>query len=496
MGDDGPAGTGAGALDESGVVGAGSTVTAGEAGEVAAAGESARKVRIPSKSALRGPTDYSNWLIPGTVLLGAYPGSLDDHVHREQLLAILQTGVTAFVCLQDEIDPYADPDAWRSGTAIRPYIDDARALLMEPELGLTQNDAAFLYFPIPDCGVADDADVQHFARHLHERVLAGDVLYIHCWGGHGRTGTIACILLALRYGLSAPQAEEWVQYAHDTRVYPQDMRSPQTAVQRLQVRRVIEALETAGGRGGSASTASERQRATGRPSTAPRKCVTFSDLSNQTFVIGEGKVSAGPGLRGSSASASLRRSRAVRAHLSKRNKSRRAAGGSARSGSEGGRQSRRARPSSAPSARTAPRPGFQFRASGSTFTQPSESALSLAVVGVKPRTTRPGSAGSVRGRRRAASASQRYAHVQAKALGDCADAVGTGVHRVVAHDDELDDVPRELDDEPEELDDELDDELDEEPSSAAQRRRVCPFALALALALLATEACPGLGLGL
>lgn len=71
------------------------------------------------------------------------------------------------------------------------------------------------------------------------RILAGEHLYIHCWGGHGRTGTLVAVLLSRLYGLSADAALRFTQAFHDARRFPQGVRSPQTAVQRAQVKRVV-----------------------------------------------------------------------------------------------------------------------------------------------------------------------------------------------------------------------------------------------------------------
>ena len=44
-------------------------------------------------------------------------------------------------------------------------------------------------FPIVDQTVAlPDERVEEFVGQLLERLAAGEVLYIHCRGGHGRTG--------------------------------------------------------------------------------------------------------------------------------------------------------------------------------------------------------------------------------------------------------------------------------------------------------------------
>ena len=75
-----------------------------------------------------------------------------------------------------------------------------------------------------------------------ERVLRGEKLYIHCWGGHGRTGTLVAVLLGRLYNLPYTTALRYTQAFHDARVYPQGVRSPQTPVQRAQVR-VVSSLD-------------------------------------------------------------------------------------------------------------------------------------------------------------------------------------------------------------------------------------------------------------
>jgi hypothetical protein len=41
------------------------------------------------------------------------------------------------------------------------------------------------------------------AQKLVRDIAEGQVIYLHCWGGHGRTGTVVCIMLHLLYGVSA-----------------------------------------------------------------------------------------------------------------------------------------------------------------------------------------------------------------------------------------------------------------------------------------------------
>ena len=52
-----------------------------------------------------------------------------------------------------------------------------------------------LYFPMKDFGVRTDSDTVQFVSYLAQLVRNGEVLYIHCMGGHGRTGTISIQLM-------------------------------------------------------------------------------------------------------------------------------------------------------------------------------------------------------------------------------------------------------------------------------------------------------------
>lgn len=50
-----------------------------------------------------GPTTESNWVIPGVLLVGAYPATQDDDETFDLLTSILKLGINKFVCLQQEV---------------------------------------------------------------------------------------------------------------------------------------------------------------------------------------------------------------------------------------------------------------------------------------------------------------------------------------------------------------------------------------------------------
>eukprot|EP01039_Chlorochromonas_danica_P003487 gene3487-3820_t len=198
-----------------------------------------------------GPTPESNWVIPGLLLVGAYPASLSDEETFDLISGILKCGIRKFVCLQLEYVPAVSEPAWRSGAALRPYFEDVRRIVREknrfPDLVnhpnvVNEESLSFVHCPIVDCGVTDDSKVLRLAEELVADISRGQVIYIHCWGGHGRTGTVVSIMLHLMYGLSAIEAMRRCQAVHDLRRCPVNVGSPQTQPQRDQVVRILNCL--------------------------------------------------------------------------------------------------------------------------------------------------------------------------------------------------------------------------------------------------------------
>jgi hypothetical protein len=59
--------------------------------------------------------------------------------------------------------------------------------------------------------------VTELVEDLQQRLEKGEVMYVHCWGGRGRAGTVGACLLIKAYGLDAEEALVRVQRAFDTR---------------------------------------------------------------------------------------------------------------------------------------------------------------------------------------------------------------------------------------------------------------------------------------
>lgn len=163
------------------------------------------------------PTTSSYWVIPGLLLAGAYPGNPDPEEHRHKIRGLLDAGVRTFVNLMqpDEVD--------HQGNRFVPYED-----------GVKQHvpDARCLRIPIRDLGVPSTSDMMTILDTIDDSMATNRCVYVHCWGGVGRTGTvIGCWLI--RHGLAT--SENVLHVLRQLRRHDQDRGyrdSPETSDQR------------------------------------------------------------------------------------------------------------------------------------------------------------------------------------------------------------------------------------------------------------------------
>ena len=171
------------------------------------------------------PNRHTYWL-HDQLLAGEYPGEPDDAVARARLRAYLDAGVDFFV------------DLTRPGE-LRPY--DA---LLYAEAGGNGKRAEYRRLPIVDMGVPRKPEMVSILDTIDQAVADGRTVYIHCWGGVGRTGTvIGCYLV--RHGRTGQEALDEIAglwpTMEKTTWHP---RSPET---REQVRFVRDWREEPGG---------------------------------------------------------------------------------------------------------------------------------------------------------------------------------------------------------------------------------------------------------
>jgi hypothetical protein len=165
--------------------------------------------------ALPRPHDNCYWLLPGRMLAGEYPGSRDPQQHDRRLRALLDSGVRRVI------------DLTADGERLPRYADALQSIAAARAVELRRH-----AFPVGDFGVPDRVTMRGILDAIAAAAAARDVVYLHCHGGIGRTGTVVGCLL-VEHGFTATQAlaliaDKWRVMAKRG-LAPE---SPETAAQR------------------------------------------------------------------------------------------------------------------------------------------------------------------------------------------------------------------------------------------------------------------------
>lgn len=164
------------------------------------------------------PIPDSYW-VQANLLAGEYPGSRHEAEAREKLRAFLEAGINYFLDLTEKVE---------RNVSLKPY----ETLLMEEAARLGRT-VEYKRIPIRDVEVATLATMTEILDTLDTVLAAGKKVYLHCWGGVGRTGTVVgCYLV--RHGM--PGNEAIRRIAELRKGTPDEWKTaPQTETQRQMV---------------------------------------------------------------------------------------------------------------------------------------------------------------------------------------------------------------------------------------------------------------------
>jgi hypothetical protein len=131
------------------------------------------------------PLPDSYWVVPGRLLAGEYPGAAEEWAARRQVRRLGWCGVQEYVDLtvpgEDRLRPYE-------------HLLDG---------------AVRRSFPVADRGVPEAAEMEAILAAIDESLAAERVVYVHCFGGIGRTGTVVGCWL-VRHGMPGERALEQI----------------------------------------------------------------------------------------------------------------------------------------------------------------------------------------------------------------------------------------------------------------------------------------------
>ena len=170
------------------------------------------------------PTPDSYWIpcdtlplhqsLNGRFLAGEYPSAKDAAEAEIKLGRYLDNGVTTFLDLTEAGEYH-----------LRPYAAPVQQMAAARRLVVSHQRLS-----IPDMGIPTLDFMTCILNTLDEALAQGETVYVHCFGGIGRTGTVVGCWL-VRHGLTGEQA--LVQIAEWRQDTPHGYRqSPETEKQR------------------------------------------------------------------------------------------------------------------------------------------------------------------------------------------------------------------------------------------------------------------------
>jgi hypothetical protein len=164
------------------------------------------------------PPARSYWLVPGAILAGCYPGSSDLAKRERRIQLLLDLGVRTFVDLTEQGERH-------HGRELAPYDDVIERLARAAGI-----EAHYRRFEIVDMNIPNVETMEQILQALEAGREHG-LVYFHCLGGIGRTGTVAaCWLLQHRHATAEGVIQHLAALRRMDRVRGQEG-SPQTEVQ-------------------------------------------------------------------------------------------------------------------------------------------------------------------------------------------------------------------------------------------------------------------------
>lgn len=154
--------------------------------------------------------DKSYWVIPRRFRAGEYPGSSQEIETRKRLRWLLEQGIDTILDLTEENEAGLIP--------YHGYLqDEADKISCEVE---------YQRVPIKDFSTPPKDKVIEILDRIDVALEAGKTIYLHCYGGKGRTGMIVgCYLV--RKGMSGKQALKTIHEFRKT-ISGNEQQSPET----------------------------------------------------------------------------------------------------------------------------------------------------------------------------------------------------------------------------------------------------------------------------
>lgn len=156
---------------------------------------------------ISAPLRGTYWVVPGHLLAGEYPGDVKGEVTERTLRSLVAAGIRTFVDLTDEGEISED------AKEIPAYRSILRQVSEEESVHTT-----YANIPIEDRCVPSPWTLRCILDVVDRSIADENPVYVHCWAGRGRTGTVVGCYLK-RHGM-AEDADVIQKLAHLRRDVP------------------------------------------------------------------------------------------------------------------------------------------------------------------------------------------------------------------------------------------------------------------------------------
>ena len=162
------------------------------------------------------PFERAYWVIPGKLMAGEIPSAREEAIRKNKVQNFVNMGFNTIINLME-------PDEKTfSGELLVDYTSELHEYAKSFEKKIK-----VYHFPIKDLSITTPERMNQILTQIFSEIEAGKKVYVHCWGGVGRTGTvIGCFLLEQK--MATPEnVIETIAYLKRTTSIA-DRRSPET----------------------------------------------------------------------------------------------------------------------------------------------------------------------------------------------------------------------------------------------------------------------------
>lgn len=143
------------------------------------------------------PFPQSFWVKESVLCVGHYPCDRDKATSLAKQNGLLDCGIRRVINLMERNETN------HNGELFADYSKDLTLLARSRNMAAPE----FFGVPLRDAQAPTIAQMQAVLEIINDSIRRNIPTYMHCWGGHGRTGTVVCCYL-ISQGKTAQEAIE------------------------------------------------------------------------------------------------------------------------------------------------------------------------------------------------------------------------------------------------------------------------------------------------